>query len=296
MKGRRGTAGAPGFPFKPDPDIFPDPILRFETLEHRLRGVVLSQSGVRIHLRDERVDASAVREEVFHSEDGLAAYVAHLNRQKTIWSPVVAMRAEDEEVGLAAEVALQYTDATSELVLAFGNNIVNPDGGTHLTGFRNQLTRSINAYAKKQGLLKDLTPSGEDCGKASRRLSPCDCRILFQQPNQGEAAQPEAETFVSKMVSEQLGLWLEEHPTEAKRICQKAVLAAQAREAARKRGSSSNAKCSESGGMPQKLADALPMMLRTVNCSWSKVIRPVVPPRAVGTTPPKPFCLCVARF
>ena len=107
---RRGTR----ISFKPDPDIFPDPILRFETLEHRLRELSYLNPGVRIHLRDERVDASgAVREEVFHSEDGLAAYVAHLNRQKTIWSPVVAMRAEDEEVGLAAEVALQYTDATS---------------------------------------------------------------------------------------------------------------------------------------------------------------------------------------
>ena len=251
---RRGTR----ISFKPDPEIFSDPILRFETLEHRLRELSYLNPGVRIHLRDERVDANgAVREEVFHSEDGLAAYVAHLNRQKTIWSPVVAMRAEDEEVGLAAEVALQYTDATSELVLAFGNNIVNPDGGTHLTGFRNQLTRSINAYAKKQGLLKDLTPSGEDLREGITAI--VSMRLpdpSFNNQTKEKLLNPEAETFVSKMVSEQLGLWLEEHPTEAKRICQKAVLAAQAREAARKARELIKRKGAlESGGMPQKLAD-----------------------------------------
>ena len=154
-------------------------------------------------------------------------------------------------------VALQYTDATSELVLAFGNNIVNPDGGTHLTGFRNQLTRSINAYAKQQGLLKDLTPSGEDLQEGITAI--VSMRLpdpSFNNQTKEKLLNPEAETFVSKMVSEQLGLWLEEHPTEAKRICQKAVLAAQAREAARiARELIKRKGALESGGMPQKLAD-----------------------------------------
>ena len=192
---------------------------------------------------------------------------------------------------IGRRVALLYTDATSELVLAFGNNIVNPDGGTHLTGFRNQLTRSINAYAKKQGLLKDLTPSGEDLREGITAI--VSMRLpdpSFNNQTKRSCSTPRRRPS-SRNGQRATRLWLEEHPTEAKRICQKAVLAAQAREEAQSPGAHQTQRSVESGGMPQKLADCAADDVENSELFWSKVIRPVVPPRAVGTTPPRPFAL-----
>ncbi|MEM7517591.1 MAG: toprim domain-containing protein, partial [Planctomycetota bacterium] len=225
---------------------------------HRLRELAYLNPGVTIRFADERVDAQGEqREEIFHFENGLEGYVEHLNRAKTAMSPVVRMFVEDEASGVSAEIAMQYTDATSELMLAFGNNIVNPDGGTHVSGFKTSLTRTINGYAKRRNLLKDLTPSGDDLREGLTAIISVKLPDpQFNNQTKEKLLNPEAEGFVSSLVSKHLGAWLEEHPADAKKIALKAVLAAQAREAARKARELIKRKGAlDSGGMPQKLAD-----------------------------------------
>ena len=253
-EGRNGTR----ISFKPDSQIFPDTEFRFETLQHRLRELAFLNSGVVIRLIDERVDASGqIREETYHDEKGLLAYVAHLNSSKRVDSPIIHLEAADETMQIRAEVAMQYTDATSENLLAFGNNIINPDGGTHVQGFKTALTRTINGYSKKNNLLKDLTPSGDDLREGLTAI--VSVKIAdpqFNNQTKEKLLNQEAESFVSQLVSEGLGSWLDEHPSEAKQIAQKAVLAAQAREAARKARELIKRKGAlDSGGMPHKLSD-----------------------------------------
>ena len=246
--------------FMPDPQIFADTRLRYETLQGRLRELAYLNPGVTIRLIDERVDAEGrTRDETFHFDDGLAGYVAHLNRAKSAMSPIIRMTAEDGETGVSADIAMQYTDATSELMLAFGNNIVNPDGGTHVSGFKASLTRTINHYARSNNLLKDLVPSGDDLREGLTVIISVKLPDpQFNNQTKEKLLNPEAEGFVSGLVGQQLGAWLEEHPTDARRICMKAVLAAQAREAARKARELIKRKGAlDSGGMPQKLSDCV---------------------------------------
>ena len=253
-EGRDGTR----ISFKPDGDIFPETEFRFETLQHRLRELAFLNSGVTIRLIDERVDTSGrIREETYHDEKGLLAYVAHLNAAKRVDSPIIHLEAGDEDLQIRAEVAMQYTDATSENLLAFGNNIFNPDGGTHVQGFKTALTRTINGYSKKNNLLKDLVPSGDDLREGLTAI--VSVKIAdpqFNNQTKEKLLNQEAESFVSQLVSDGLGAWLDQHPTEAKQIAQKAVLAAQACEAARKARELIKRKGAlDSGGMPHKLAD-----------------------------------------
>ena len=246
--------------FQPDPEIFEDTEFQYETIQHRMRELSFLNPGVRIRLVDERVDKSGKpREETFHCEAGLADYVAFLNRGKTAVSPPISLVHHDDESGTNCEIAMQYTDATSEVLLAFGNNIVNPDGGTHVVGFKNAVTRTINAYAKKNNLIKGLTPSGDDLREGltaviSVKLS----EPQFNNQTKEKLLNPEVEGFVKSLINSHLGSWLEEHPAEARKICTKAILAAEAREAARKARELIKRKGAlESGGMPQKLADCV---------------------------------------
>ena len=244
--------------FTPDAEIFPDTEFRFETLQHRLRELAYLNSGVTIKLLDDRVDAQGeCRKETYHDEQGLVAYIQYLNSAKTIDSPIMHLEAEDEGLQLRAELAMQYTDATSENILPFGNNIFNPDGGTHLSGFRAALTRTINAYAKRMNLIKDLTPSGDDLREGlTAIISVKIADPQFNNQTKEKLLNPEVESFMSSLISTQLGYWLEEHPAEARRICMKASLAAQAREAARKARELIKRKGAlDSGGMPHKLSD-----------------------------------------
>jgi DNA gyrase subunit B len=244
--------------FLPDAEIFPDIEFRYESLQHRLRELAYLNPGVSIRFVDERVDAKGKqREETFHFDDGLKGYVEHLNRSKTVMSPSIAVRREDQDTGMICDIAMQYTDATNELLLAFGNNIVNPDGGTHVAGFKTSLTRTINNYAKRMGFLKDLTPSGDDLREGLTAVISVKLRNpQFNNQTKEKLLNPEVETFISSAVTERLGAWLEENPSDAKRICLKAVLAAQAREAARKARELIKRKGAlDSGGMPAKLAD-----------------------------------------
>jgi len=244
--------------FLPDAQIFPDTEFRYETLENRLRELAFLNPGVKIRLVDERVDASGQRRDAsFHSPDGIGGYVAWRNEQKTIQSPVIAFSAEDEPSLLRLDFAMQYVDSNAELTLAFGNNIPNRDGGTHVQGFKAALTRVVNGYARKNNLLKDLVPSGDDLREGlvtvvSVKLP----NPQFNNQTKEKLLNPEIEGFVSTAIGEKLGAWLEEHPKEARDICMRAVLAAQAREAARKARELIKRKGAlDSGGMPHKLSD-----------------------------------------
>ena len=244
--------------FQPDPEIFPDTAFRFEVLQKRLRELAFLNAGVMIRLVDERVDSSGkIRDEKYYDPDGLAGFVRHLNSAKNNTSPVVSFVAEDESLGLRSEIAMQYTDATNENLLPFGNNIFNPDGGTHLDGFKKALTRIINRYARNHDLLKDITPSGEDLREGlTAVISVKLTDPQFNNQTKEKLINPEVETFVSASLTDGFGSWLEEHPAEAKKICLKAVLAAQAREAARKARELIKRKGAlDTAGMPHKLAD-----------------------------------------
>jgi DNA gyrase subunit B len=239
--------------FKPDPTIFPDTSFRYETLASRLRELAYLNEGIRIRLRDDRCD----REEEHHYEAGLKAFVTHLAEGKEALHPVIDLRRDDPEQGLQLAVAMQYTDGYSETALAFANNIHNIDGGSHLSGFRAALTRTMNFYAKKEGLLKGkLVPTGDDLREGLTAV------ISVKVPNPQFEAQtkvrlmnPEVGTFVEQSINDLLSQWLEEHPTDAKRVVGKAMQAAQAREAARKARELARKSVLESGSLPGKLWD-----------------------------------------
>ncbi|MBC8421579.1 hypothetical protein H8D99_00425, partial [bacterium] len=222
--------------FLPDSEIFADTEFRFELLEHRLRELSYLNPGVSIRLIDERVDSDGkLKEETFYSDHGLADYVTYLNRGKSEYSPPIFLSQVDEKTGIVCEIAMQYTDATSEVLLAFGNNIVNPDGGTHVSGFKTSLTRTINTYAKRNNLIKGLTPTGDDLREGlTSVISVKLTEPQFNNQTKEKLLNPEVEGIVSSLVTKLLASWLEEHPSESRKICLKAILAAQAREAARK--------------------------------------------------------------
>ncbi len=244
--------------FKPDPTIFPETDFDFETLRRRLRELAYLNSGLIIKLSDERVDADGKpRVETFHYSEGILAYVTHMAKSRAPICVPVYFSSSDPEQPITCEVALQYTDSYNETTLAFTNNIHNPGGGTHLTGFKNAITRALNNYARKSNLLKDITPAGEDLREGIVAV------ISLKHPDPQFNNQPkerllsvDAEAVVSQLVGEQFGAWLEEHPADAKRICQKGVIAAQAREAARKARELTRRKSAlETSGLPAKLAD-----------------------------------------
>jgi DNA gyrase subunit B len=254
--GRNGTR----ISFKPDHEIFADTNFQFERLEHRLRELSFLNPGVRIHLRDERVDASGnIREETFHAADGLAGYVRHMNAAKNVQSPVIAVTREDESSGMRADIAMQYTDSMSETLLAFGNNIPNRDGGTHVTAFKQALTVAINGYARRTGIFKDGKDqvTGEDLREGLSAIVSVKLKNpTFNNQTKEKLLNPEVAPFVSGALNELLGAWLEEHPADAKGICNRAKLAAEAREAARKARELIKRKGAlDSGGMPHKLSD-----------------------------------------
>ncbi len=253
---KRGTQVS----FKPDTTIFPETDFSFQTLANRMRELAFLNPGVTIKLSDERVGADGKpKHQTFRATHGLVEYIEYLMQGKTaVCSPVHLLR-EDEERSMVCEVAMQYHDGYSESVLTFANNINNVDGGTHGQGFKVALTRSINSYARKAGFLKekDPAPTGEDLREGliaivSIKLpSPA-----FNNQPKEKLLNPEVESFVSSAVSEALETWMEEHPGEAKRLCLKGIIAAQAREAARKARELTRRKTAlESGSMPHKLRD-----------------------------------------
>ncbi len=239
--------------FKPDPEIFPDTTFKYETLAKRLRELSYLNEGVSIKLVDERSGKS----EEFRFQDGLKEFVRYLNEGKEPQHKPQVLRANDDQFRLVCEVAFQWNDGYTESILAFANNIHNIDGGTHLTGFKSALTRTMNAYAKKENLLKgDLVPTGEDLREGlTAVISVKVPEPQFEAQTKVRLMNPEVESFVEQTVNTQLGHWLEENPSDAKRVIMKAVSAAVAREAARKAREAARKTALSSGNLPGKLWD-----------------------------------------
>jgi len=226
---KRGTK----ISFKPDEEIFKDAEFEYDTLLKRIREMAYLNAGLQIIFMDDRVN----KKEVFKFDDGIKAFVKHLNEGKEILHrDVIYFAKEDTKAMLSCEVAMQYSDVYTENVLVFANNIRNIDGGTHLSGFRTALTRTMNYYAKNNNLLKNgKITTGDDLREgltavvAVKLTNP-----QFEAQTKVRLTNPEVGSFVETTVNEQLGHFLEEHPPEAKRILNKAIQAAAAREAARK--------------------------------------------------------------
>ncbi len=240
--------------FKFDKVIFTEDIdYRFDTLVQRFREMAFVTRGVTIRFVDERND----RQMTFHFEGGITSFVRYLNRNRENLHPVVYVEKEIENIGI--EAAIQYTDAYTESVYSFANTINTIDGGTHLTGLRSSLTRVINDYARKSGLLKDSDPnfSGDDTREGLTAIvSVKHPGPQFESQTKVKLMNPEVQTYVTQVVGEAFGTFLEENPQAAKAIIAKCLTSARARDAARKaRDLVIRKSALESLTLPGKLAD-----------------------------------------
>ena len=241
--------------FKPDEEIFGDSEFAFDTLAKRIREMAYLNAGLQVHFRDDRAN----KKEVFKFEDGIKAFVKHLNEGKdTLHQGVIYFSREDTKAQLCCEVAMQYNDGYTENVLVFANNIRNIDGGTHLSGFRTAMTRTMNYYARNNNLLKNgQVTTGEDLREGLTAVVAVKlAEPHFEAQTKVRLTNPEVGSFVETTVNEQLGHFLEEHPAEARRILNKAIQASAAREAARKARELTRRKGAlSSGNLPGKLWD-----------------------------------------
>jgi DNA gyrase subunit B len=238
--------------FKPDSQIFPDVKFNYDVLEKRLQELAFLNKRIRINLSDEQTG----QHNEFYSTEGLPEFVKWLNRTDTALLPdVIEISGQDQDIEV--EIALQYNDGYNENVRCFANNISNPDGGTHLSGFRSAVTRSLNGYGKKADLFKDFEPTGDDFREGlTAVVSVTLPEPQFQSQYKTKLLNVEIEGAVASVAYEVLTRYLEEHPAIAKRICQKALTAAEAREAARKSREMVRRKGAlTSGGLPEKLRD-----------------------------------------
>ncbi len=248
---RRGTKVT----FRPDGAIFETTEFCFDTLAQRLRELAFLNAGILITIDDER-DGKSHR---FQYDGGIVSFVQHLNKNKTIVNDK-AIFMKGERDGIDAEIALQWNDGYSEMVFSFANNINTHEGGTHLSGFRSALTRTINSYAVKNNLAKDLkdaTISGDDIREGiTAVISVKIPQPQFEGQTKTKLGNTEVKGIVEAIVNDRLGQFLEENPAVAKRIIGKAVDAARAREAARKARELVRRKGALDGsGLPGKLAD-----------------------------------------
>ncbi len=240
--------------FSRDTTIFKeDNEFKFETLVQRFREMSFVTKGVTIQLVDERSD----REMTFHFEGGIQSFVRYLNRNKETLHPVIYVEKEVDGVGI--EVAVQYTDAYAESLFSFANTINTIDGGTHLTGLRTALTRTLNDYARKAGLLKEADPNftGNDTTEGVTGIVSIKHREpQFESQTKVKLMNPEVATAVQRVLGDALSAFLEENPREAKAIVEKCLTSARARDAARKaRDLVIRKSALESLTLPGKLAD-----------------------------------------
>jgi len=241
--------------FKPDPDVFREIDFHYDILANRLRELAYLNPGLRITISDERHGV----EERFCFADGIREFVQHLNEgREPLHTPPVYFKREDPDQRLIVEVALQYTDGYSETTLSFVNNISTVEGGTHLSGFRSALTRTLNAYVRKGELLhaNDPTPQGEDVREGLTAIISVKVpEPQFEGQTKTKLGNGEVGTFVETTVNEMLGNFLEEHPADAKRIVGKTVQAALAREAARKARETARKTAMSGRGLSRALVD-----------------------------------------
>ncbi|MDP9173300.1 MAG: DNA topoisomerase (ATP-hydrolyzing) subunit B [Planctomycetota bacterium] len=240
--------------FKPDHEVFPDIEFKYEMLIGRIRELAFLNKGLHILVEDERNG----KKDDFKYENGLVEYIQILNEGKTPLHPtVIYLRKEDPTARLIVEVALQYSDGFSETLLTFANNINNHDGGTHLSGFKTALTGTINRFAEASNLMKDIRPSGDDVREGLVAIISVKLpEPQFESQTKDKLLNPEVESFVQQAVNEKLGSYFEENPKEARAIFEKGMLAAEAREAARKARELTRRKNSlEGNSLPGKLSD-----------------------------------------
>jgi DNA gyrase subunit B len=240
--------------FKYDPQIFTEALeYRFDTLVQRFREMAFVTRGTTIYFLDERSN----RELTFYFEGGITSFVRYLNRNREILHPVVYVEKEIEGIGI--ECAVQYTDAYTESVYSFANTINTVDGGTHLTGMRSALTRVVNDYAHKSGMLKEVDPnfSGDDTREGlTAIISIKHPDPQFESQTKVKLMNPEVQTYVTQVLGEAFGTFLEENPQAAKAIIAKCLTSARARDAARKaRDLVIRKSALESLTLPGKLAD-----------------------------------------
>ncbi|MEX2109563.1 MAG: DNA topoisomerase (ATP-hydrolyzing) subunit B [Gemmatimonadaceae bacterium] len=242
--------------FKPDPTIFTELRYDYDTVANRLRELSYLNKGLTITIKDERVGQE--KTEVFHAKGGLREMVAHLNeKKKVLHQEIVYIDTERDDIEI--ELAFQYNDGYNEAVFSFVNNINTHEGGTHLTGLKAALTRTINNYAAKNGSLKksDFTLSGDDVREGLTAVLSVKVREpQFEGQTKTKLGNSEVEGAVKGVVNEQLAAYLEEHPRVANIVIEKAVSAARAREAARKARDLTRKKSAlDVGNLPGKLAD-----------------------------------------
>jgi DNA gyrase subunit B len=250
--GRRGTTTI----FRPDPDVFETVEFSFDVIAQRLRESAYLTKGVFIRLVDERL--SPPREKSFHFEGGLVSFVRHLNKGKDVLnSRPISVERRDGPTQI--EVAIQYNDSFSETVLAFANNINTVDGGTHVTGFRAALTTSLNDWARRQGVIKDSKSnlSGDDVREGlTAVVSVKLTEPQFEGQTKAKLGNAEVKGQVQTAVGEGISQYLDENPADARRIIEKSLTAARAREAARKaRDLVIRKSALEGSALPGKLAD-----------------------------------------
>ncbi len=242
--------------FSPDGSIFEDTVFDYDTLKQRLREMAFLTKGIRIRLTDEREGQEQEKE--FHYEGGIKEFVTYLNHSKeALYENVIYC--EGERDGVYVEVAMQHNDSYNDATYSFVNNITTPEGGTHLAGFRNALTKTFNSYAKANKILKEneTALSGDDIREGLTAI----ISVKIQEPQfEGQTKQKlgnsEARGAVDGVVSEQLTYFLEQNPMVAKIICEKSLLAQRAREAARKARDLTRRKTAlENTSLPGKLAD-----------------------------------------
>ncbi len=242
--------------FLPDDTIFEETIFDFDTLKTRLRETAFLTKNLKIVLRDARGEEPVER--TFHYEGGIKEFVTYLNRSKTpLYNEVLYF--EGKQNNVLVEVAMQHNDSFNESVFSFVNNITTPEGGTHLTGFRNAITKTFNDYARTNKLLKESEANltGDDIREGLTAI----ISVKIEEPQfEGQTKQKlgnsEARAAVDTVVSEQLTYYLEQNPAVAKQICEKSILAQRAREAARKARDLTRRKTALEGmALPGKLAD-----------------------------------------
>ena len=244
--------------FHPDPEIFEETVFDFSTLKHRFREIAFLTKGLKIIAKDLREEEP--RESVFHYEGGIREFVQYLNRSNTaLYEDILYFEGTKDHV--MVEVAMQHNDSYTENTYGFVNNITTPEGGTHVVGFRNALTKTFNEYARKNKLLKesDANLTGEDIREGLTAI----ISVKIEDPQfEGQTKQKlgnsEARGAVDNIVSSQLEIYLEQNPSVAKIIVEKSILSQRARDAARKARDLTRRKTALEGmSLPGKLADCM---------------------------------------